>query len=55
MSAESSSGYLRDMFQELWAGQAVFCGATVWTVVEKTGERRVQLKQSTIDTYHTIL
>lgn len=47
--------HLSDMFQELGAGEAVFCGATVCTVVEKTEERRVQLKQSTKDKYHTIL
>ena len=47
--------HLGDMFQELGAGEAVLCGATVCVVVEKTGERGVQLKQSTTDTYHTFL
>lgn len=47
--------HLGDMFQELGAGEAVLCGATVCTVVEKTEERRVQLKQSTTDKYHTVL
>lgn len=51
----ANRAHLGDMFQELWAGEAVLCGATVCTVVEKTEERRVQLKQSTTDKYHTVL
>lgn len=51
----ANRAHLGDMFQELRAGEAVLCGATVCTVVEKTEERRVQLKQSTTDKYHTVL
>lgn len=51
----AAGAHLGDMFQELGAGEAVLCGATVCTVVEKTEERRVQLKQSTTDKYHTVL
>lgn len=55
MVAAVNGAHLGDMFQELGAGEAVLCGATVSTVVEKTEERRVQLKQSTTDKYHTVL
>lgn len=51
----ANRAHLGDMFQELWAGEAVLCGAKVCAVVEKTEERRVQLKQSTTDKYHTVL
>lgn len=37
------------MFQELRAGDAILCGATVCIVVEKAEELRVQLKESTTD------
>lgn len=47
--------HLGDMVQELRAGEAVLCGTTICTVVEKTEERRVQLKQSATDKYHTVL
>lgn len=50
-----NGAYLGDMFQELGAGETVLCGGTLCTVVEKTEERRVQLKQSTTDKYHTVL
>lgn len=38
--------HLSDMFQELRAGDAVLCRATLCTVVEKTEEGWIQLKQS---------
>lgn len=47
--------HLGDVFQELWAGKAVLCGATVCFVVEKTEECGVQLKQPTIDKYQRFL
>lgn len=47
--------HLGDMFQKLGAGEAVLCGIAVCTVVEKTEERRVQLKQSNTDKYNAVL
>lgn len=50
-----NGAHLGNMFQKLRAGEAVLCGATVCSVVEKSEELRVQLKQSATDKYHTIL
>lgn len=47
--AAGNSAHLGDMVQEFGTGEAVLFGITVFTVVEKTGELRVQLEQSTTD------
>lgn len=47
--------HLGDMVQELGAGETVLFGITVCAVVEKVEQRRVQLKQSATDKYHTVL
>lgn len=39
--------HLGDVLHELGAGEAVVCGAIARTIVEKTEQCRVQLKQST--------
>lgn len=55
-SCDRSRGgaHLGHMFQELRAREAVLCGATVCSVVEKAEELRVQLKQSATDKNHTV-
>lgn len=46
--------HLGHVFQELRAREAVLCGATVCSVVEKAEELRVQLKQPATDKNHTV-
>lgn len=50
-----NAAHLGDMFQKLWAGEAVLRGTTVCTVAKQTEQRRIQLKQSTTDKQQTIL
>lgn len=42
------------MLQELWAGEAVLCVATVCVVVEKSEKSWVQLKKPSKDTNRTL-
>ena len=55
MVTVETEAHLGDMVQELGAGEAVLCGTTVCTVVEKTKQCRVQLKQSKTDKHCIIL
>lgn len=47
--ATADGAHLGHVFQELRAGQAVLCGATVCSVLEKAEELWVQLKESATD------
>lgn len=49
VSAVADRAHLGHVFQELWAREAVLCGATVCSVVEKAEELRIQLKESATD------
>lgn len=49
VSAVADGAHLGHVFQELRAREAVLCGATVCSVVEKAEELRIQLKESATD------